>query len=135
MLPAGCFWTQRNPGLPFAVLELAVIDALPVAALAIKAGINGRELSELSEPVYGGYVNARGETVLFGKDLAYLVNFKKQTLQRRLPLNSGAQARYDATEAGKPFNYCNKPFQRLSVEQITEICMSGEFRISPRQLG
>ena len=87
---------------------------------------------ELSEPVYGGYANWRGEIVLFGKDLAYRVNLKAQTLQQRPHLNSGAQARYDATEAGNAFEYCNKSFQRLSSEQIAEICMSGQFRVTPR---
>jgi hypothetical protein len=111
-----------------------VITASPVAALSIKAHLNARVSSELSEPIYGGYVNGRGEIVLFGKDLAYLVNLKKQTVQQRLRLNSSAQARYDATEAGKPFEYCNKTFHRLSIEQITEICMSGDFKISPRRV-
>ena len=111
-----------------------MINASPVAALAIKAHVDTLESSELSEPIYGGYANGRGEIVLFGKDLAYLVNLKKQTLQQRLRLNSGAQARYDATEAGKPFEYGKKIFHRLSIEQITEICMSGEFKISPRHV-
>jgi hypothetical protein len=107
---------------------------LPVAALAIKAEENPKGSPALSEPVYGGYANARGEIVLFGKDQAYRVNFKKQTLQLRPPLNIGAQARYDAAQAGEPFQFCNKTFQRLSEEQITDICESGNFRLMPRQL-
>src|ERR1700728_3018251 len=88
----------------------------PVAVLSISANGPGRNLSELSEPVFGGYANARGEVVLFGKELAYRVNFKKQTVQQRPQLNPGAQARYDATNAGEPFEYATKTFQRLSNE-------------------
>jgi hypothetical protein len=108
--------------------------ASPVAVLAIR--IQGREPSApaLSEPVYGGYTNSRGETVLFGKEQAYRVDFKKQTLQLRPPLNFGAQARYDGVQAGESFEFGNKTFQRLSEQQITDICESGDFRVSPRQL-
>ena len=102
---------------------------LPVAALAIKVYANGQVASEFSEPVYGGYANARGEIVLFGKDLAYRVNFKKQTLQQRPQLNAGAQARYDATEGGEHFEYGNKTFHWLSREQIVAICTSHGFRV------
>ena len=109
---------------------LAVVHApLPVAALAIKSGLNGKDLSERSEPVYGGYANPRGEIVLFGKDGAYRVNFKSQTLQRRPPLNAGAQARYDATEAGEHFEFGSNTFRRLSHEQIVGICASHRFRL------
>lgn len=104
----------------------------PVAVLSISANGNGRGLSELSEPVFGGYANARGEIVLFGKDLAYRVNFKKQTLQQRPQLNPGAQARYDAADAGEPFEYATKTFQRLSNERIVEICTSGRFKLTSR---
>lgn len=89
---------------------------------------------ELSEPIYGGYANWRGEIVLFGKELAYRVNLKALTLQQRPQLNSGAQARYDATEAGDSFEYGNKVFRRLSAEQITEVCTSGRFRITPKHV-
>jgi|HubBroStandDraft_6_1064221.scaffolds.fasta_scaffold530812_1 hypothetical protein len=106
----------------------------PVAVLAIKAEGNPQGARELSEPVYGGYANSRGEITLFGKELAYRVNFKRQTLQPRPQLNFAAQARYDATEAGEPFEFGNKTFQRLSEQRITEICESGHFRVMPRQL-
>ncbi|MFY9737865.1 MAG: hypothetical protein WAK11_02325 [Candidatus Cybelea sp.] len=104
----------------------------PVAVLSISANGTGRNVSELSEPVFGGYANARGEVVLFGEELAYRVNFKKQTVQQRPQLNPGAQARYDATNAGEPFEYATKTFQRLSNEQIIEICTSGRFKLSSR---
>ena len=58
--------------------------------------------------------------------------FKKQTVQQRPQLNPGAQARYDATNAGEPFEYATKTFQRLSNEQIIEICTSGRFKLSSR---
>jgi len=103
---------------------------LPVAALAI----NKQGSSDFSEPVYGGYSNARGEIVLFAKELAYRVNFKNQTLQHRPPLNPGAQARYDATEAGEPFEYGNKTFRRLSHEQIAAICTAHRFKVSSRPI-
>jgi hypothetical protein len=103
---------------------------LPVASLAIAANANGRGAADLSEPVYGGYANPRGEIFLFAKDLVYRVNFKSQILQRRPPLNAGAQARYDATEAGEQFEYGNKTFRRLSHAQIAGICESHRFRIS-----
>lgn len=102
---------------------------LPVATLAIKSGFKGNDPTERSEPVYGGYANARGEIVLFAKDGAYRINFKSQTLQRRPPLNAGAQARYDATKAGEDFEFGNKTFRRLSHEQIVGICASHRFRI------
>jgi hypothetical protein len=102
---------------------------LPVASLTVTTRFNGKDLLELSEPVYGGYANVRGEIFLFAKDHAYRVNFKSQTLQRRPPLNAGAQARYDATEAGEQFEYGNKSFRRLSHEQIVGICTSHRFRV------
>ncbi len=100
-----------------------------VAALAITHS-NGRVASERSEPVYGGYSNPRGEIFLFAKDLVYRVNFKTRVLQRRPPLNPGAQARYDATAAGEPFEYGNRTFRRLSHEQIVEICGANQFKVS-----
>ncbi|HZY97712.1 MAG TPA: hypothetical protein VFE35_11500 [Candidatus Cybelea sp.] len=108
--------------------------SLPVAVLAIRAEGNAQGARELCEPVYGGYANSRGEIILFGKELAYRVNFKRQTLQPRPQLNFGAQARYDATEAGEPFEFGNKTFHRLTEQRITEICESGHFRVMPRQL-
>jgi hypothetical protein len=106
---------------------------LPVANLAVTDG-KGRESSELLEPIYGGYANPRGEIFLFGKELVYRVNFKSQVLQRRPPLNPGAQARYDATQAGEQFQYGNKTFRRLSHEQIVGICEAHRFRLSPSSL-
>jgi len=103
---------------------------LPVANLSITARFNGKDAADLLEPIYGGYANPRGEIFLFAKDgLAYRVNFKSQTLQRRPPLNPGAQARYDATEAGEHFEYGNKSFRRLSHEQIVGICASHRFKV------
>lgn len=101
----------------------------PIAALAITQS-NGRVASETSEPVYGGYANPRGEIFLFAKELVYRVNFKTHVLQRRPPLNPGAQARYDATAAGDEFDYGNRTFRRLSHEQITEICGAHRFKVS-----
>ncbi len=69
---------------------------------------------------------------MFAKDLAYRVNFKNQILKQRPPLNLGAQARYDATEAGEDFEYGKKTFRRLSLQQITEICTAGRFRVGSR---
>jgi hypothetical protein len=105
---------------------------LPVASLVIRANANGKDPGELSEPVYGGYANARGEIVLFAERMAYRVNFKNQTLQQRPPLNPGAQVRYDATEDGEAFEYGNKTFRRLSREQIADICNSHRFRVSAK---
>ena len=102
----------------------------PVASLAITTGFNPKTASEVSEPVFGGYANPRGEIFLFSRDgIAYRVNFKSLTLQKRPPLNPGAQARYDATEAGDEFEFCNKTFRRLSHEQIVGICTSHRFRV------
>ena len=106
---------------------------LPVAALAIQEDAKDLGSPGRSEPVYGGYANGRGDVTLFAKDLAYGVHLKNRTLRPRPQLNSGAQARYDATAAGESFQYGNKTFHRLSPEQIAEICTSGRFRISPRQ--
>jgi hypothetical protein len=107
-------------------------SANPVAVLAISARANGRDASESSQPIYGGYANGRGEIVLFAKEFAYRVNFAKQTLQERPQLNAGAQMRYDATELGEPFEFGNKQFRRLSNEQIIEICTSGRFRLTSK---
>jgi hypothetical protein len=106
-----------------------VIDApLPVATLTIATRFD-REAA--SEPVYGGYANQRGEIFLFvGGGIVYRVNFKSQSLQRRQPLNPGAQARYDATEAGQCFDFGNRNFRRLSHEQIVAICTSNRFRLA-----
>jgi hypothetical protein len=104
----------------------------PVAALAIKGTVGGPSSLERSEPVYGGYANWRGEIFLFAKDLAYHVNVKNKILKQRPPLNLGAQARYDATEAGEEFAYGNKTFRRLSPQQIAEICATGNFRVGSR---
>ena len=102
---------------------------LAIASLIVTTRFNGKDVADSSEPVYGGYANARGEIFLFTEDQAYRVNFKSQTLQRRPPLNAGAQARYDATEAGEQFEYANKSFRRLSREQIVGICTSHRFRV------
>jgi hypothetical protein len=109
-----------------------MIDILPVAALAITGSVKGPQSSEHSEPVFGGYANARGEIVLFAKDLAYHVNFKNQILKERPPLNAGAQARYDAAQAGEDFEYGTKTFQRLSRQAISDICEGGHFRVGSR---
>jgi hypothetical protein len=109
-----------------------MISSVPVATLAIKGGVRGLSCSERSEPVFGGYANPRGDIVLFAKSLAYRVNFKNQLLKQRPPLNPGAQARYDATEAGEDFEYGSKTFRRLSHQQIAEICTAGRFRVGSR---
>ena len=104
----------------------------PVAVLAISARANVRDAGESNEPIYGGYANGRGEIVLFAKELAYRVNFAKQTLQERPQLNAGAQQRYDAADLGEPFEYGNKTFRRLDNAQIVEICTSGRFRLTSK---
>jgi hypothetical protein len=53
-------------------------------------------------------------------------------LKQRPPLNVGAQARYDATEAGEDFEYATKTFRRLSRQQISEICTAGHFRLGSK---
>lgn len=116
------------------LIAVKLSDSLPVALLEIKAESDVKGGSDLSDPIYGGYTNSRGEIVLFGKDLAYRVDLKKQTLQLRPQLNFGAQARYDETDAGDAFNFGNKTFQRLSEQRITEVCKSGHFRVTVRQL-
>jgi hypothetical protein len=109
-------------------------ETLPIANLGIHTIVKGRSISGPSEPVYGGYATARGAISLFAKNLVYRVNFKSHTVQQRRPLNSGAQARYDATPAGEPFEYCNVGFRRLSDAQILDVCSSGPFRIGLRQI-
>lgn len=103
----------------------------PVATLVISGDVK-RPSSERSEAVYGGYANGRGDVVLFAGDVAYRVNFKNQILKEGPPLNVGAQARYDAVEAGEEFEYGNKTFLRLSCQQITDICTAGQFRVGSR---
>jgi hypothetical protein len=103
----------------------------PMAALAISGAVKGPQV-ERSEPVYGGYANGRGDVVLFAKDVAFRVNLKNQILKEGPPLNVGAQARYDAVEAGEEFEYANKTFLRLSCQQIIDICTAGHFRLGSR---
>jgi hypothetical protein len=103
----------------------------PVATLVISGAVKG-PCSGRFEPVYGGYANGRGEVVLFAKDSAYRVNFKNKILKQGSPLNYGAQARYDAAEAGEDFEYANKTFRRLSHQQIAEICTANDFRVGSR---
>lgn len=113
-----------------AVLHFAVLHApLAVATLSVTSRFNDKDAARLSEPVYGGYANERGDIFLFAREATYRVNFKSQTLQRRPPLNPGAQAKYDATEAGENFQFANKNFRRLSHEQIVGICVSHQFRL------
>jgi hypothetical protein len=102
----------------------------PVGILNTNRRANNGLLLETAEPIFGGYANHRGEISLFGESIVYRVNFRNNTIQQRLPLNSGAQARYDATEAGAIFEYANVTFQRLSSAQIMEICSSGSFRVT-----
>lgn len=104
----------------------------PIAALSIRGGVKGMQCAERLEPVYGGYANARGDIVLFGKEIAFRVNFRNQILKQRPPLNVGAQACYDATEPGEDFEYGNKIFRRLSHQQIVDICAGGYFRLGSR---
>ncbi len=103
---------------------------LPVASLAITTRVRAGGSPELSEPVYGGYANPRGDILLFADGNTYRVNFKNQTLQKRPPLNPSAQARYDATQAGETFEYANRSFRRLGHDEIAEICAAHRFRIS-----
>ncbi len=103
----------------------------PIATLVISGDVKGPS-SERSESVYGGYANGRGVVVLFARDVAYRVNFKNQILKEGPPLNVGAQACYDAAEAGEEFEYANKTFLRLSCQQITDICTAGQFRVGSR---
>ena len=120
--PRGCYITViLSNGSAVAVLEIK-------AERDVKGGLRP------SDSIYGGYANGRGEIVLFGKDLAYRVDLKKQTLADSTRLNFGAQARYDATDAGETFSFGNKTFQRLSEQQITEVCGFGCFRVTVRQL-
>lgn len=105
-------------------------ETAPIAVLNLTTRVKNRTVPP--EPVYGGYANARGEIFLFGETLVYRVNFKNQTVQQRPPLNSGAQARYDAADAGEAFEYCNVSFRRLSNAQIVEVCESGSFRVTPK---
>jgi len=123
--------TVDKPMIP--MLTDSNLGTRPVATLAITGAVKGPSCAERSEPVYGGYANGRGEIVLFAKDrLAYRVNLKNQILREGPPLNSGAQARYDATEAGGDFAYGNKIFRRLSLEQISDICSASNFRVGSR---
>jgi hypothetical protein len=109
-----------------------MIYAAPIGVLNINRKANNGLVEEPAEPIYGGYANRRGEISLFGESIVYRVNFKNNTIQQRPPLNCGAQARYDATEAGETFEYGNVSFRRLSNAQIVEICSSGTFRVIPK---
>ena len=126
------------PAQPFSVLlgckSCIMLDTMPIGALSLNKKISKGVVPAPSEPIYGGYENSRGEVVLFGADVAYRVNFKKMTIQQRPRLNPEAQARYDTTHAGGPFEYCNASFRRLSAAQILEICSSGSFSVGPRAI-
>jgi hypothetical protein len=114
---------------------MIVYAPTPVASLeVVSRKSKDRLVSEPSEPIYGGYANARGEIFLFGNDIVYRVNFKNRAVQQRPKLNPAAQARYDATEAGAAFEYCNISFRRLAEAEIVEICGSGAFRVTPKLL-
>ncbi len=107
-------------------------ETAPVGTLVTKA--KDSVLPGTSEPIYGGYSNARGEISLFGERLAYRVNLKNKSVRQHPGLNSEAKVRYDAAESGEAFHYCSKPFSRLSNPQIAEICASGPFRVMPRSV-
>jgi hypothetical protein len=107
------------------------VQITPIAVLEIGRRVKNNDLvGESFEPIYGGYANARGEVSLFAARCTYRVNFKNQTLRQRPSLNPGAQANYDAVQAGEPFLYANVEFLRLSHERIAEICASGAFRVT-----
>lgn len=103
----------------------------PIGTLDISRQANGT-FQTISEPIFGGYANGRGDIALFGESSVYRVNFKNKTVQPRAPLNADAQARYDIVQAGETFTYCSVTFRRLSAEKIVEICSSGSFRITLR---
>jgi hypothetical protein len=103
---------------------------VPVGTLVTKA--KDKILQETTEPIYGGYSNARGDIALFGDSFAYRVNLKNKTIRQQPWLNPQAQVRYDAAESGETFQYCSAQFCRLSDPQILEICASGPFRVMPR---
>jgi hypothetical protein len=109
-----------------------MLDTAPVGVLNLNRKVSKGVVPVEPEPIFGGYTNSRGDVFLFGADLAYRVNFKNKTIQQRPRLNPGAQARYDTTAAGEPFEYCNASFRRLSAAQIMEICSSGSFSVGPR---
>lgn len=109
---------------------MPIPESTPVAILSLHTKTRGEAIPEPCEPIFGGYATARGEISLFGETLVYRVNFKNNTVRKRPPLNSGAQARYDATPAGERFEFCSAGFQRLSEDQIVEVCASGSFRIA-----
>lgn len=111
--------------------ESIMLSTAPISLLNIKRRANKGLFQEAAEPIYGGYANRRGEISLFAESTVYRVNFKNNSIQQRSPLNSGAQARYDATDAGEMFEYGNVTFRRLSSAQIVEICASGSFRLGP----
>lgn len=113
---------------------MIIPNASPIAMLSLHTTVRGCSVRRSSEPVYGGYATASGAISLFGETLVYRVNFKNNTVQKRPPLNSGAQARYDATPAGEPFEFCRVGFQRLSEAQIVDVCSSGSFRVGKDRL-
>jgi hypothetical protein len=106
----------------------------PIGILNINKKAKDGVTQEPSEPIYGGYANGRGEISLFGESIVYRVNFKNNTVRERLPLNTGAKARYDAAESGETFEYCNVGFRRLSNAEIVAICSSGSFRVTPKSI-
>lgn len=111
---------------------LDMTPGAPIGILNLNKKANAGPVHAMSEPIYGGYANGRGQICLFGASLVYRVNFKYNTVEQRPPLNAGAQARYDAAAAGEAFEYCSARFRRLSDDQIVEICSSGSFRLASR---
>ena len=109
-------------------------SATPIGFLALNTRMNNGTVQATSEPVYGGYMNARGQISLFGSLLVFRLNLKHNTARKGPPLNCGAQARYDATEAGESFEYCSATFLRLSANQIKDICSSSSFRTTLRAI-
>jgi hypothetical protein len=109
-----------------------MLCSTPIGVLNLKRKTKSAVVQEAPEPIFGGYANGRGEIFLFGADIVYRVNFKYNSVQKRPQLNSGAQALYDVTEPGEPFEYCKVSFRRLSSAQIIEICSSGSFSVTPR---
>ena len=111
-----------------------MVRAAPIGILNLSKKANADPIQAISEPIYGGYANGRGQISLFAESIVYRVNFKYNTVAQGPPLNPGAQARYDAAEAGETFEYCNTRFRRLSNDQILEICSSGPFRVALRTI-
>lgn len=89
----------------------------PIGSLTLKQKTNHGVVQVMSEQIYGGYANQKGEIRLFGENGVYRVDVKRNSVQKRPQLNAHAQARYEPRPPAKPSNTVMQHFAGLATRK------------------